>query len=129
MGLASIIMFLLLSGCVSSSYWTWQHPDKQGELQLLKDKKECRDLAQSEVAQINYFYGYYDIYDFSYYWPYYRDKHRRPYERWHNHYFRSYSHYRFLQQQNDLDRFFRICMKSRGWQRVKIETGVKKPDQ
>ncbi len=122
-------MLLLLSGCASSGYWTWQHPDKQGELQLLKDQKECRDLAQSEVASINYFYDYYDMYNFPYYWPYYSDRHRKPMIRSYNPYFRSYGHYRFLQQQNDLDRFFRICMKSKGWQRVKVEPDEKKPVQ
>ena len=122
MGLSSIFLLLLLSGCASSSHWVWQHPDNQGELQLLKDKKECRDIAQTEVAKINYFYDYYDRYDFSYYRPYYRDRYRMPY-------FRSYGHYRFLQQQNDLDRFYRICMKSKGWQRIKIEPEPKQPAQ
>ncbi|MFK5926172.1 MAG: hypothetical protein QM483_06040 [Desulfuromusa sp.] len=118
-GLCTIFFLLLLSGCVSSSDWIWQHPDKQGELQLLKDKKECRDLAQSEVAQSNYFYDYYDMYDFPYYWPYYRDSYRRPY-------FRGYGHYRFRQQQDNLERFFRVCMKSKGWERVEIEMDPKK---
>jgi hypothetical protein len=113
-------MLLLLSGCVSSSYWTWQHHDKQGELQLLKDKKECRDLAQSEVSSINYYHDFYGMYDFSYYWPYYRGSHRLPYFRSYKPFFGSYGHYRFLQQQDDLDRFFRICMKSKGWYRVKV---------
>jgi hypothetical protein len=122
-GLISIFMLLVLSGCAGSGYWTWQHPDKQGELQLLKDQKECRDLAQAEVANINYYFDFYDMYASPYYWPSYRDRHHRIY----GPYFSSYSHYRFMQQQDDLDRFFRICMKSKGWRRVKIEPDKKQP--
>jgi hypothetical protein len=115
-GVIAIFMLLLLCGCVGNSYWTWQHPDKQSELQLLKDRNECRNLAQTEVAQINYFYDFYDygMDDFPFYAPSYRNRFYRPY-------FRGYHNYKFFQQQNDLERFFRICMKAKGWQRVKIE--------
>lgn len=119
--LISVALLLLLCSCVNHSYWTWQHPDKQGELQLLKERKECRDLAQTEVAQINYYYDFYDmnyLYNFPHYSPYYRDRYRRPF-------FRGYHHYRFMQQQDDLERFFRICMKSKGWQRVKVVPDTK----
>lgn len=95
-----IFLLLLLSGCGSHSNRTWQHPDKQGELQLLKDWKECRELAQTEVAQINYFYNFYGggMYELPYYGPYYRGD----------------------RYQDDVERFFRVCMKAKGWQRVKI---------
>lgn len=120
-------MLLFLGGCASSSYWAWQHPDKQGELQLLKDQKECRDLAQAEVAKINYYFDFYNMYDFPYYWPSPRDRHHRPVLRSYHPYFGSYGHYRFLQQQDDLDRFFRICMKAKGWRRVKIDPDKDQP--
>ena len=112
----TVFLLLLLCGCVSHSQWIWQHTDKLGELQLLKDRKECRELAQTEVVQINYYYDFYgyDMYDFPFYGPYYRDRYYRPY-------FRGYHQYRFFQQQDDLGRFFRVCMKAKGWQRVRIE--------
>ena len=113
-------MLLLLSGCVSSDYWAWQHPEKQDELQLLKDKKECRDLARSEVSSINYGFDFYGAYDFPYYWPHFRGRHQPPYFRRYTPYLGSYDHYRFQQQRDDLKRFFRICMKSKGWHRVKV---------
>ena len=129
MCLSMIFLLLLLGGCVSGGHWTWQHQIKQGELQLLKDKKECRDLARSEVANINFFYDYYGRHDFPFYWPYYRDRYRRPYFRNYNHNYGDYSYYRFLQQQNELDRFFRICMKVKGWERVKVKSDPKQPAQ
>ena len=112
---AVFMLLLLLCGCVSHSHWTWQHPDKQSELQLLKDRKDCRDLAWAEVAQANYFYDFYDRYAFPFYDPYYHN-------RFYPLHFHGYYHYQFFQRQEDLERFFRICMKAKGWQRVKIET-------
>ncbi|MEE4253186.1 MAG: hypothetical protein V2I50_03980 [Desulfuromusa sp.] len=120
---------LLLSGCSSSSYWTWQHPDKLGELPLLRDQKICRDLAQREVANINYYDGYYRSFDFPFYRPYYRDRYSRYYFRSYNNFFYNYSYYRFLQQQNDRERFYRICMKSKGWHRVKVVPEANQPVQ
>jgi len=119
--LVAIFTLLLLCGCISNNRWVWQHPDKQGELQLLKDQTECRKLAQTEVAQINYFSDYYDmgyLYDFPFYGYSYRGKYRRPF-------FRGYHHYRFMQEQDDFERFFRVCMKAKGWQRVKVEPEAK----
>lgn len=111
--LISITLLLLLCGCASLSYWTWQHPNIQSELQLLKDRKECRELARTEVVQINYYYSFYNMgqrYDFP---SYYYDQYRSPF-------FHGYHHYLFMQQQEDLERFFLICMKAKGWQQVKV---------
>ena len=96
----AVFPLLLLCSCGSHSNWTWQHPNKQGELLLPEDLKECRELAQTEVLQINYFYDCYGygMYDLSYYGPYYRGD----------------------RYQDDLERFFQVCMKAKGWQRVKI---------
>ncbi len=119
--LIPVALLLLLSGCVSKSYWVWQHPDKQGELQLLQDQKECRELAQTEVAQINYFYDFYDmgyLYDFPYYDDSYRGRYHRPF-------FRGYHHYRFIREQDYFERFFRVCMKAKGWQQVKADPEAK----
>jgi len=129
LGLTSIFFMLLLSGCAGNSYWTWQHPDKQGELLLLKDQKICRDLAQAEVANINYYAGYYRSYDFPFYGPYYRDRYPQNYFRSYNNFFNNYSYYRFLQQQDDRERFYRICMKSKGWHRVKVLPEENQPAQ
>ncbi len=115
--LISATLLLLLCSCISPSYWIWQHPNKQGELQLLKDRKECHELAKTEVAQINYYYAFYNMgqrYEYLSYSPYYYDRYRRPY-------FHSYHHFRFVQQQGDLERFFQICMKAKGWRRVRVE--------
>lgn len=121
MQLISVVLLLLLCGCVSHNQWTWQHPEKQGELQLLKDQKKCRELAQTEVAQINYLYNFYAmdyLYNFPFYDHYYRDRYLRPF-------FRGYHHYRFMQEQDDFERFYRVCMKAKGWQRVKVEPEAK----
>ncbi len=114
LSLMAIIILLPLSGCANPSQWTWQHPDKKEDLQLLQDKRECRRLAEDEVAKIDYFYSY-NFYDFhyphlhqrnSFYWPY-------------SH---GYGHDSFYQQRADLENFFWICMKAKGWQRTRIES-------
>lgn len=123
MGRFSLIFkILFFSGCAGSGHWTWQHPEKQGELLLLQDKKICRELAQSEVKKINYFYDYYSMYRFPFFSPFYGRRHYKPYAWNQYHSLSSIHHYSFLQQQDDLERFFRICMQSKGWERIKIET-------
>lgn len=116
-----LLLPIILGGCVSKSHWVWKNPEKPTELLLLKDKKTCRDLARTEVAQINYYYDFYAmdyLYDYPFYPLYYRDRYRRPF-------FRGYHHYRFMQEQDDLEHFFRICMKAKGWQRVKLNSETK----
>lgn len=129
LGLTSILLVLLLSGCARNSYWTWQHSDKLGELPLLQDQKICRDLALREVANINYYDGYYHRYDFPFYRPYYWDRYPQNYFRSYNNFYNNYNYYRFLQQQDDRQRFYRICMKSKGWYRVKVVPEANKPVQ
>lgn len=116
-----MLMVLFFSGCASSGHWTWQHPEKGGELLLLQDKKICHELAQSEVERINYFYNYYYMYRFPFFPHHSGKRHFKPYTWNHNYSLSGIHHYSFLQQQDDLERFFRICMKSKGWNRVKIE--------
>ncbi|WP_139167544.1 hypothetical protein [Desulfuromusa kysingii] len=126
--LLMILIVLLLCGCVSNSYWTWQHPNMLDEMQLQEDRKECWDLAKAEVDSINYYYDY-ARYNVRYYWPYNRHNHHKGKVKSFDPYFNNYSHYKFFQRQDDLDRFFRICMKTKGWQRVKVERIEKQPAQ
>jgi hypothetical protein len=111
-----ILLLIILGGCVSKSHWVWKNPEKLTELELLKDKQTCRDLARLETSQINYYYNYSPFgapFGFPSYAPYYYDRYRYRCPFFNNgHYF---------QRQDDLKRFYRVCMKAKGWKRVEIE--------
>lgn len=105
-----IVLMLILSGCASKTYWEWEHKDQVDRSQLLKDREECRKIARQEADRNDHYYLYNDYF---YYWPYDRWGRRYvPYWGWHH-------HSRFMRYQDDLERFFSVCMKSKGWTLVK----------
>jgi hypothetical protein len=110
--LPTLLLPIVLGGCVNKSHWVWKHPEKPTELEFLSDKKECNDLAQEESSKIDYYYGYRSLFSSPFYTPYYHDRY-------------SYHPFanddRYFRQQDDLERFFRVCMKAKGWELVKVE--------
>ena len=73
-----LLLSIILSGCVRKSHWVWKNPNKTTELDFSKDKKECRELAQSEVSQIDYYYDYSPFgppFGFNFYAPYAYSRH------------------------------------------------------
>lgn len=103
-----LILTLLQFGCVSNSYWTWEHNELNNS-QLANNRQECRQLARIEADNHDFFYSYRND---PFYWPYNPRKHfNEPYWSW-------YRHNRFIRYQENLDRYFYICMKAKGWERV-----------
>lgn len=87
----------------------------------MKDRKECRDLAQTEVAQIHYFYDFYDMgymYDFPFYAPTIATGTAVLFSV-------DTIITDFYNSRVILNDFFRVCMKVKGWQRVKIKPELK----
>lgn len=110
---------LLLTGCVSNSYWTWRHPAGLGDTELQQATNECSQLAQREVDRYNYYrpYYYYDDYYFNrHYYPY---GHYRPY-------YRPHRYYDFYNYNADLSRYYRICMRAKGWQQIRVDLPAQK---
>lgn len=100
---------LLLSGCASTTYWSWEHPLHDQSL-LAGIQQECRLLAREEADRNEFFYGYRSS---PYYWPYFSKRHYYdPYWNW-------YYHDRVLRYHDDIDRNYRLCMKAKGWALVK----------
>lgn len=98
-----------VGGCASGTYWTWEHPT-YGQGRLGADQQECRQLARQEANRNDFFYGYGS---YPLYWPHFsRRYYYDPYWDW-------YYHDRFMRYQNDLDRYYRLCMKAKGWSLVK----------
>lgn len=107
-----VLAFVLIqSGCASKTYWTWEHNELTTS-QMVKDRQECRQLARIEADNHDFFYNY--RYD-PFYWPHHSRKH------YYNSYWdwNWYRHDRFIRYQDSLDRYFYICMKAKGWERVK----------
>lgn len=114
--LLTLLLPIILGGCVSKSHWVWKNLEKPTELEFLKDKKECRDLAREETSRIDYYYDYAPFgrpFGIPFYAPYHYDYHG-----YRHHFFNDY---RYFQEQDDYDRFFRVCMKAKGWEWVKVE--------
>ncbi len=111
------VLFLLaltvaLTGCVSNSYWAWEHHDlnRNNRLTLAEDQRECHNLAHDEANRYDYLYFYRN---YPYFKPYYRQgRYYDPFWEW------QY-HDRFFRYQNALDRYYRICMKAKGWSLIK----------
>jgi len=102
------LLLLLLGGCLSQSRYIWQHPAGYGEAERQQAIALCEQLAAEELRRYDYyapFPYYYDRYYFDRY--YYRDRYP---------FLPSYFHYNSLREFHDRRRFFRICMKSKGWQ-------------
>ncbi len=117
--LIALFTVLLTCGCVGNTYWAWEHSDNLDSNRLAQDRQECQNLAKKEVEQYNFFYN---SYNFPFY-PrhFYYDRYGRSYFGWR-------SHYEFLRYQDDLKRYFRICMQAKGWQWVKKEPDKEQPD-
>ena len=111
--LAIFPVLVLLNGCVSKSYWAWEHDDQDKKHLQVKDEQECRELARKEADKFSYY-----CYDTgaSIYWPPPYDRYRieQPDWGWNN-------HYRFLRYQDNLERLFRFCMQAKGWRLVSKE--------
>lgn len=108
---------LALGGCATTTQWTWEHVDHLDQAVLAKDREECRNIARQEANQHQYDPFYYD--DF-YFWPYQRWG-RYPFSYW------GWSHHsRFELYQDNLERYFNVCMKAKGWSLVRKPI---KPDQ
>ncbi len=58
-------------GCVSKTYWTWEH-NELSKSQLVLDRQECRQLARNEADGRDFFYNYRND---PFYWPYHSRKH------------------------------------------------------
>lgn len=100
---------LVLSGCMTSGNWVWQHPIEQDDQARVQAIIACEQIADDEVRRK----VYYSPYRFPYYDRYYsRHDH---YFYWPNDFF--YNAHREFQ---DWNRYFRICMKAKGWRRVNI---------
>jgi len=104
------LLLFVLSGCASKTYWEWEHKDHLDRSILLADRQECQKIARREADRNDHYYLYHD---YLYYWPYDRwGRYYVPYRGW-------YLHSRFMRYQDDLERFFSVCMKAKGWTLVK----------
>lgn len=101
---------LLLSGCIGKQQWEWQHPQNPGDEAKRLAIAECEKIASEELRPGDYYL----------YFPYpsYFDRHvfkeRYPY------YWNDYYLFRAQQDFFERQRYFRICMKAKGWQLVKL---------
>jgi len=109
---ATIAGALLLSGCVSRSYYSWRHPDGLDSAALQQAEAECRKLTENELDRFDYYrldYGYPFYYD-----RYSRDRHLRPFPPLQ----RSYDFHRY---NLDYTRLYRFCLQSKGWKWIKLD--------
>ncbi len=110
--LLPLIFIFLLGGCISQNRYVWQHPAGYGEAERQQAIALCEQIAANELRR----YDYYDPF------PYYHDRYyfdRYDY-RDRYHFLPHYYHYKSHREFHDRRRFFRICMKSKGWQLSKI---------
>lgn len=99
---------LLLSGCIGRNQWVWQHPSGYGEQEKQQAITDCEAIANAEARHYAYPFPYPHYYDRFYY----RDERFL--------YFPQYYHYLNQWEFEQRRRFFRICMKSKGWRLVKL---------
>ena len=111
------MLAMILGGCVGKSHWVWQNPEKTTDREFLEDKKECRDLASEESSRIDYYYDY-SPFGRPFGIPFYSPYHRHNY---HGNRHTFFNDDRYFQEQDAYDRFFRVCMKAKGWKWVKVE--------
>ena len=109
--LSVVALALLVSGCSSGAYWTWQHPQGLDKATLQQDEIECRTMAEQQLNRFDY-YRHYD-YSHFYYDRYDRRGHLRPYYP-----FRFYDFHRY---NLDLNQLYRFCLRAKGWQLIKVE--------
>ncbi len=103
--LAVIFFSGMLSGCLGSGYWVWQHPEGLSNASLQQAKIECRQLSQQQIDRFDYYYP-------RYFGPYYDSY----YYRGHRNYYWRQPHYDFFRYNRDLDRLYNVCMQAKGWQ-------------
>ncbi len=106
---ALLLLLLLLAGCAGQSNWSWQHPQGLGQSEALQAIAFCQSIADDEINRHDYFFPYYSHY--SYYDNRdYRDRRT---------FYSSTLHYQQRQRFLDRQRYFRICMTSKGWEKGK----------
>ena len=108
------VLALLISGCSSGAYWSWQHPQGLDMATLQQDKIECRAMAEQQLNRFDY-YRHYDYSRFSYD-RYDRRGHLRPYY--------PLRYYDFHRYNLDLNQLYRFCLRAKGWQLIKVAPDV-----
>lgn len=107
-----LLILLLLSGCVGYGNWSWQHPQGLGELERQQAIAECEAIATEEINRHDYLFPY----PRGYFFPYYYNRHNYRDSRYY--YLPRYYLYDGHSEYQDRKRYFRICMKSKGWRMV-----------
>ena len=106
------LICLLLAGCATP--WVWQHPQGLGQAELRQAIADCQQLAQDEVDRYDYytpsFSPYFPPYGGSFYYRHYYDFY----------YYPPTYYYDTQRRLNDQQRFFRVCMYSKGWRQVPV---------
>jgi hypothetical protein len=112
------LSLLLLSACAETRY-AWEHESGLGGAQLQEDQNVCSLYADEQTPPM-YYAGY----------PYYYDRHhfyggpRQHFYGYHSYphygYWGDYGGYNVYAYQKDISR---ACMKGKGWNRIKVETG------
>lgn len=107
-----LLALAFLTGCAPAMRWTWQHPNGATDQQLQSAIADCDRIAWDEVNRTNYFplwpypSAYSDRFFFRHNYYYYYD----------DPFYASPSQRRYFDQQ----RFFRLCMESKGWRQVPL---------
>lgn len=110
-----ILMLLVLGGCAAYPRLIWEHPQGFDADQRLQAQQECRELAHREARYQSFFYG--DLFFPFHRSFYYHDRHYPSSTFW-------YEHHRQLKYQDDLDRFYHLCMEAKGWRLIPLEQEV-----
>lgn len=104
----TLLLLLLLAGCIGRSQWAWQHPAGYGETERQQAIAECEMIATEESSRYDYYLPdpfFYDRYYFRgqhlYYWP-------------------GFYRYDWHRERHEYQRFFRTCMKAKGWRLIKL---------
>ena len=106
-----LVLFVFLTGCAGRGVLVWEHPEGLDDLQLQQAQNECRQIAQREVS-----YPYYPYGDLLF--PFYR-----PFN-YHGRYYADdwiwRDHFAQMRYQEELSRFYRVCMEAKGWRMIRI---------
>lgn len=99
------VILMLLTGCLGNRGLEWQHADIFSADARQQAMAECEEIAREEMLHRNL------LPSFAYppYYDRYYDRRYKPLY-WAD-YFHNRSHYEFLERR----RYFRICMRAKGW--------------